>query len=103
MGPWAARRWDMKLDPVLVLRLSEVLTGVSREPYTKRRHGKAFGSIVADRMGRVGVFGQKLPLICRVGDDPASKVSLGLWQTIVSRGVQAARAGGRCAELISVR
>lgn len=78
----------MKSTPaIFLLQPSQQLTGVWREPYTKRRHGRAFGYLVGDRLGRWNFVGQKLPLICKTineypgAHDAMSKVSLnGLWQ-----------------------
>ena len=74
--------------PGFILHSGERLTSVSREPYTKRRKGRAIGYVVCDRLGRWNFVGQKLPLICKVinsipgANDPLSRVSLnGMWQS----------------------
>ena len=46
-----------------VLAPSETLAGIRKEPYTKPRGGRNIAYVVCDRLGKLSLIGQKLPLL----------------------------------------
>ena len=71
-----------------VLAPSETLAGIRKEPYTKPRGGRNIAYVVCDRLGKLSLIGQKLPLLVAainesVDGEPWAKVSVnGLWESV---------------------
>ena len=72
----------------LVLAPSETLAAIRKEKYTKPRGGRNIAYVVCDRLGKLSLIGQKLPLLAAaindsVGDEVWARVSVnGLWESV---------------------
>jgi hypothetical protein len=78
----------MKPASTFVLAPSERLAAIRKEKYTKPRGGRDVAYLVCDRLGKLELIGQKLPLLvaainANVGGEPWARVSVnGLWESV---------------------